>query len=185
MSQMKARHWSTLPFVLSLATAVGCKATSDGFVGPTRLAAVRSAPSDPASRSASITEGTGTFSFDRVHYWACIGEMVHNVFQVSFEWTKVELPNGEYLYREPWHVLGVWGTITGLTSGTVWYREHGISPSIERSMGGGMYEYTGHVRFVSETGPTILVNEVYHLSSDANGKTTVEFYNAECIVSKN
>jgi hypothetical protein len=34
-------------------------------------------------------------------------------------------------------------------------------------------------------GPTILVNEVYHLSSDANGKTTVEFYNAECIVSKN
>lgn len=48
-----------------------------------------------------------------------------------------------------------------------------------------LFEYTGYVRFVSETGPTILVNEVYHLSSDANGKATVEFYNAECIVSKN
>lgn len=159
----------------------GLSAACDkAITGPTQLATARSAP---VSRSAaSVTDGTGSFSFDAVHYWSCAGEMVHNVFQISFTWTKVELPTGEYVYREPWHVNGVSGSITGLSSGTVWLREHMVSPYIERSMGGGMVEYTGHVRFVSETGPTIQVNEVFVLNSNANGEPTVDFYNAECII---
>ena len=149
------------------------------ITGPTQRPAEHSGP---ASRSASITDGTGSFSFDRVQYWDCAGEMVHNVFQVSFNWTRVDLPTGDYLYREPWHVNGVSGSITGLSSGIVWLREHMISPYLERSMGGGMVEFTGHVRFVSENGPNIQVNEVFVVSSNANGEQTVDFYRSDCIV---
>ncbi len=100
--------------------------------------------------------------------------MVHNVFQVSYRYTLVILPTGEYVYRELWP-YGTIGTITGLSSGTVWTRTE-VSPYVERSTGGGMVTWTGHVRFVSETGPTIDVNESFHLSSNANGDVTADHY---------
>ena len=176
-----SKHAYRALIVLGIAGLSAACDKQPSITGPSRAA--RAAHAAPASHSAAtITSGTGTFSFDRVHYWGCVGEMVHNVFQVSFTWTKVETPTGEYLYREPWHVNGVVGSITGLSSGTVWLREHVVSPYIERSMGGGMVEYTGHVRFVSETGPTIQVNELFDVSSNANGETTVDFYKSDCVV---
>lgn len=127
---------------------------------------------------ASVTNGTGTFSFDKTQWWDCAGEMIHNVFQISYSYTLVLLPTGEYVYRELWP-YGAVGTITGLSSGTVWTRIT-VSPYVERSTGGGMVTYTGLVKFVSETGPTIQVHESFHVSNNANGEVTADHDEFDC-----
>lgn len=175
MSQMKAWHWSTLPLVLSVAAAVGCSAASDVFA-PAR------APEPTRLSSATTERGTGTFGIDATFFWACAGEVVHNVFEVTFAYSRVVLPNGEYLYHEVWpNSTGV-GTLTGLSTGTVWRRDVQSSQYIERSSGGGLVAYTYKGLFVSETGPTLDVQEVYHLSTSANGSVTVDNYSFTCRV---
>lgn len=134
------------------------------------------------SLSATSTKGTATFNFDQVHFWDCIGEDIHNVFQVTYDYTLIQLPSGEYVYRELWPNGKAVGTVTGLTSGHVWQRNIQASPFVDRSTGGGMTHWTYQGRFVSATGPTIDVHEVFHLSRDANGEVRVDSFKSSCRV---
>ena len=144
------------------------------------------APDAPGSitrlDAAAVTRGTGVFTFNRVHFWACVGERVHNVVRMPFQWTQVVTPNGDLLYRElsP-NAEGV-GTVTGLTSSHVWRRDVKASPFIAHTMGGGMTHFTYQGRFVSETGPTLAVHEVFHVSRNASGEITVEHHEVSCRV---
>lgn len=169
MTRTRPHGWSAL----LLAGAVACGAGTD-------LTEPNPRASRPPSFSASVQSGISTFSFDRVHWWGCIGERVHNVFVVTYSYTLVQLPTGEFVYRELWPNGGAVGAVTGLTSGHVWTRDSGPSPYIESSTAGGRTTFTGLVRFVSETGPTIEVREVFHLSRDASGEIRVDEYMASC-----
>jgi len=143
-------------------------------------------PGEPAGtarlEAATVTQGTGVFTFDRVHFWACVGESVHNVVRMPFQWTQVVTPTGDVLYRElsP-NAEGV-GTVTGLTSGHIWRRDVKASPLIQHTMGGGMTHFTYQGRFVSETGPALFVHEVFHVSRDASGEITVRHHEVSCRV---
>lgn len=144
------------------------------------------APDEPAGiarlDAATVTRGTGVFTFNRVHFWACVGERVHNVARMPLEWTQVVTPNGDVLYRELiMNGEGV-GTVTGLTSGHIWRRDVKASPFIQHTMGGGMTHFTYQGRFVSETGPTLFVHEVFHVSRDASGEITVDHHEVSCRV---
>jgi hypothetical protein len=135
----------------------------------------------PAS-FAQVEHGTAVFNFNRTHFFGCAGETVRNVFSVTFSYTRVRLPTGEYVYRELWPRQDAVGTVTGLSSGHVWQRNNLPSPYVERSTGGGMTHFTSHVRFVSETGPTLIVREVFHMSRNASGELVVDEYKASCDV---
>lgn len=170
---------------LTLAGILGSSAACDNassIASPVQGASVSPARRSPAPlSSANVTNGSDTFVFDQTHYWGCAGEMVHNHFEVTYDYTLVELPTGEHVYRALWPT-GVLGTITGLSSGTVWVRERTLAPQIQRSTGGGMESYTVLAWFVSETGPTIQVHENYHLSANANGEVTADVYSSDCRV---
>ena len=133
-------------------------------------------------QGASVTRGTGVLRFDRVHFFACVGERVHNVFAIPYEFMLVQLPNGNHIYHELVPAAEGVGTITGLTSGHVWRRDVQSSPYFERSAGGGMTHWTYTGRFVSETGPTLQVHETFHLSANAQGEATVLHHDVQCRV---
>ena len=139
------------------------------------------APNQSSSAAASVESGTGIVSVDVVLFWECAGEDVHNVFDVNYKYTLVELPNGRTTYREIWlNTVGA-GTITGLTSGTVWRRDIQASPYVLHTGGlGGSEGFVGKVRFVSETGPDIDVRERFRLVVNANGELTVDDYSITC-----
>jgi hypothetical protein len=128
-----------------------------------------------------VESGTGTFTFDAVHYWDCVGENVHNVFEATYRYTVIELPNGQTTYREIWlNTVGA-GTITGLSTGTVWRRDIQAAPYVLHNGGPGGSEwfiYKG--RFVSEGGQTIDVREMGRLVVNANGNVTVDDYTFTC-----
>lgn len=133
-------------------------------------------------QGATVERGEGMFTFNRVHFWACVGERVHNVVAIPLTWQRVLLPNGDYIYHEIVPAAEGVGTITGLTSGHVWRRDVLAAPYIERSTGGGMTHWIYRGRFVSETGPTLEVREVFHVSANANGEITAQHHEVECRV---
>jgi hypothetical protein len=149
---------------------------------PASSVALEGSPVALSAAGATVTQGTGTFSLDAIQFWDCIGEMIHNQFEVTYDYTLVVLPSGESVYRDLWPSTGPLGTVTGLSSGTVWVRERTLGPDVIRSTGGGLQMFTTNALFVSETGPTIHVREVFHLSGNANGEVTADFYQAYCDV---
>ena len=171
MRRSSQHTWIALPLLASL---IACD--------PHLTAPAARIPSQ-ASLAANVEHGTGVFSFDAVHYWDCVGENVPNAFDVTYSYTRVTLPSGEYVYRELWPKTEGVGTITGLTSGHVWRRDIGAGPLVDRSTGGGMLRWTGKVYFVSETGPRIVVSENVHLSRNANGEVKVDRFESTCKLS--
>lgn len=171
MMRLRMVSWNAL---LLAAALVACEAP--GSVEPPRAPVP-----GHASRSASAVHGTGTYSFDAVFFWDCVGEEIHNVFSVSYSYTMVELPDGRSMYREIWlNQMGA-GTITGLTSGNVWRRDIHASPYFVRSGGpteAEAYVYNG--RFVSETAPDIYLHEAFHVSTNANGDVVVDNFTSSC-----
>ena len=171
-----------MTFLLSLLVFACDRQTVTSPESPASIVALEGSPIALSAAGATMTRGTATFSLDRVDFWDCVGEMIHNQFEVTFDFTLVLLPGGEFVYRELWPSAGPLGTITGLSSGTVWVRERTLSSYVARSTGGGLEMFTTNALFVSETGPTIRVREVFHVSGNANGEVTADFYQAHCDV---
>jgi hypothetical protein len=105
-----------------------------------------------------------------------VGEPIAFWLHAPFTWRLVTTPRGETVYHLKWDSAAVEGTLTGLWTGTEWVRTKAAANLTTRSMGGGMTHITCKNTFVSETGPTIEVREVYHISWDANGELRVELW---------
>src|SRR5688500_17157543 len=153
-----AGHIRVLTTIIVVAVA-GCSDTT----GPNN-------PEAQPQRSAIRTSGTGVFTVDAVTWHPCLGEVVHTVLHAPYTFHLVRNPNGEYVYHEQWDSHAITGTVTGLTSGTVWTRERFVSPYTERSAGGGMTHYTFGGFLVNESGVTVQVREVFHVSRNATGE---------------
>jgi hypothetical protein len=164
------------------AVILGLFASAACADGPTPLAPEAEINGgDVALATASAVKGTGVFSLDQYVFFECAGEVVHNVFQVPYTFHRVVTPSGDYVYVEQWDGREATGTLTGLTTGTVWTRARMVSPYIERSTGGGMTHFVGRVTFTSATAPNIEVREVFHISRNASGEITSQHYELRCI----
>lgn len=162
---------------LVLMVLAGC---SDAPLSPMGLAE----PARAALSAATVERGTYDFSFDAYQYWDCVGEDIHNVINGTARYSTVTNDQGS-LYRELWFSDRDAGTITGMTSGTVWRREIKASPFRTSDLGGGRTGFVYRGRFVSETGPTLFVREVFHTSSNAAGEVKVDNYEFTCDVGRN
>jgi hypothetical protein len=170
MRRRTTTAWSALLLVTGL---IACDAAAD-TVEPLRTPA-------PAALSATTVRGTGTLTVDAVHFWDCVGEDIHNVFEVTYSYSSVTLPDGRIVYREHWPNERGIGTITGLTSGNVWRRDLQSSPYFRHAGGGTEVEaYVYNGRFVSETAPDIHVHEVFHFGTNARGELVVDRYDVTC-----
>ena len=163
--------------ILTVAIAAAAAACSDS-AGPAD-------PVAPIQMNATTTKGTGVFAVDNVVFFPCVGETVHTVLNAPFTFYLVTLPSGEYVYHDHWDTQAVTGTLTGLTSGTVWTRDRFRSPFMDRSTGGGTTHWTSTGIFVSETGPTLQINEVFHVSRNAAGEIKVLKHEFNCRIAPN
>ena len=138
-----------------------------------------------AQFEASAVTGTGAFTADNVVFFPCVGEVVHTVVNAPYTFRLLTLATGEQVYHEHWDPHAVTGSITGLTSGTVWTRDRNRSALIDRTTGGGMLHFTFTGIFVSDTGPTLRINEVFHTSRNAAGELVIEKYEFNCRIAPN
>lgn len=136
----------------------------------------------PAASAASMTTGSGVFTHDGVSFFGCVGEEVHSVVAAPYSYHLVQTASGEEIYVEQWDQKAITGSLTGLSSGHYWTRVKNVSPMVIRSTGGGMTHYTFRGTFISETGPTLEVTEIYHTSRDANGRLVADKFETRCRV---
>lgn len=134
-----------------------------------------------ADAGAIVEKGTGVWTFEGTGYFECVDEVVLSIVSAPYTYQLVEMPSGDFVYRETWDTDAVTGTVTGLESGIVWQRTNNVSPMVVRSTGGGMTRYTFKGDFVSDEGPDLKVVEIFHLSSNASGEITTEFYDLRCV----
>ena len=103
-----------------------------------------------------------------------VGEPIGFCLYAPFTWRQVTTPQGETVYHLKWDSAAVEGTLTGLWTGTEWIRTKAAAKFTVRSMGGGMTHITCKNTLISETGPTIEIRMVCHISWDANGELRVD-----------
>lgn len=129
-----------------------------------------------------VEHGTGVLVFDGILSLACLDEDVHEVLNAPYTFQRVTTPSGNTIYREPFDHKLVTGTMTGLSTGTVWQRTTTVSPFVSRNTagGGGMTHFTSMAKWVSETGPDIHGTQVFHISFDASGRVTAEHSSFSC-----
>lgn len=161
--------------LIALTLFAGATACTEPLAPPTGPDGV------PVQASADIVRGTGVFTFDGLAWFECAGETVRSVVYAPYTYQLVQMPTGEYVYTERWDTDNVTGTLYGQESGHVWTRQHNISPYIERSTGGGMAHFTFTALFVSETAPTIQVQQIFHVSRSATGDITAQKVELRCV----
>lgn len=137
-----------------------------------------------SAKQAIVESGTAVFEYDGVGYWECADEDVHSVVYAPYRYHIVETPSGNLIRTENWDVKTVTGVVEGLESGHIWVRTHNVAPAVIRSTSGDMVQYTFKAKFISDTGPTIIVHETYHVTYNANGEKTVEKGEVRCIEQK-
>ena len=166
------RSFLSLSFVVILAC-------SDGG-GP--LAADRSIAERLPVQGDIVQAGTGVFTFEGIVPLDCIGESVHDIVSAPYTFHLITTPSGNSIYVEQWDRENVTGTLVGLTTGTVWTRVNTVSPFVDRTTGGAssMTAFVAQAEFVSETGPTFIGRDIFHISRDANGRVTSEFHEFRC-----
>ena len=166
------RSFLSLSFVVILAC-------SDGG-GP--LAADRSIAERLPVQGDIVQAGTGVFTFEGIVPLDCIGESVHDIVSAPYTFHLITTPSGNSIYVEQWDRENVTGTLVGLTTGTVWTRVNTVSPFVDRTTGGAssMTTYVARAEFVSETGPTFIGRDIFHITRDANGRVTSEFHEFRC-----
>lgn len=131
---------------------------------------------------AVIERGAGLLTFDAVVPFSCAGEDVRSIVYMPYEYQKVLLPTGEYVYHDRLITELVTGSLIGQSSGTVWTRTENRAVTQDHSTGGGSYHYSFTGTFISETGPTIEVHELFMVMRNANGELTVDRKELRCRV---
>ena len=126
---------------------------------------------------AIVEKGEYIFDWSNTFYYDCLGTEVYNEFSVPVKYMVVENPSGKQLYFEEWLPNQLEGTIIDLTTGEVWERTQTTSPYMERTNASGaeMTMYTFKSIFVNiDTGERLMINERYHISTDADGEVHVD-----------
>ena len=118
-----------------------------------------------------VEKGTGVLNFESENYNECVGEVLYEIASITYDYHMVTTPNGEYVYHDLW--LNLSSTLIG-ESGTVWTLKKNVSPFVDRSTGGGATHFTARTTYVSDTGQTLELRSVFHISFDANGELKVE-----------
>jgi len=127
-----------------------------------------------------VEVGTRILVFDMYdQYLGCLNDRFDLHVELAYTFRVTTTPQGEAAYYD---VLkdGITGKLTSKSTGAVWTRVGAVSPSVDRSTGGGMlnWGYTGS--FVRDSEPTIRAREVAHTSYDGNGILRAEWYQLDC-----
>ena len=134
-----------------------------------------------AAGGATVETGTGTFVVVELGYLDCVGEDVHWDATVEFRYHLVTGPNGQIVYLEPFIPHSQEGTAVGQTTGTIWTLEQVMSPFVLRDTeASDLLQVTATQVWVSETGPTLHLHTLLHLSQNAAGEVVVDKFVWTC-----
>lgn len=171
---------SALCLVLTMAACTENEAPTSLEPSDVLTAQQRPAAVVETGNGAVVERGEDVFTFDQIIWLECVGEYVRAIVYAPYSYHLVLTPTGDFIYHDLWKPQDITGTLTGQSSGIIWTRARNVSPFISRSTGGGMEHMVGTVLFTSETGPDLLIHEVYHSSQNANEEVTAEFYLSRC-----
>jgi hypothetical protein len=137
---------------------------------------VAPARSEPLSRpvfAAYHEKGEGVFVASGDYVLDCLGETVREEHtEIRFRYHFTVTPSGRSVLVDPFIPGTATGTLVGLTSGTVWALDRVISPEVILVTAGQVHTFTANIWWVSETGPTLNVHSLFHMSTNADGEIT-------------
>lgn len=136
----------------------------------------------PAAEAAEVSTSSGVFEIEGEYYLDCVDEIIRETFRAPFTTRLIVNPKGGHTYLEPFDPMQATGTIVGLTSGHTWTHTRVVSPYVDRGGAGGMTHFIFRSTLVSETGPTLELRHLFHVTTDANGELRVDRLNLRCFV---
>ena len=105
----------------------------------------------------------------------CLSETVREVHtEILFRYQSTVTPGGSTILFARFIPGTATGTLVGLTSGTIWTLDRVVSPEVIRVTAGESLTYTANIWWVSETGPTLNIHSLFHVSTNADGEVTSE-----------
>ena len=118
-------------------------------------------------------KGEGVFVSSGDHVLDCLSETVREDHtEILFRYHLTVTPGGGTVLVDPFIPGTGTGTLVGLTSGTIWTLDRVVSPDVLRITAGQMYMFTANIWWVSETGPTLNIHSLFHISTNADGEVT-------------
>lgn len=118
-------------------------------------------------------KGEGVFVESGDFVLDCLSETVREVHtEIVFKYHLTVTPGGGTIFVDRFIPGTATGTLVGLTSGTIWTLDRVISPEVIRVTAGEMHTFTANIWWVSETGPTLNLHSLFHISTNANGEVT-------------
>jgi len=147
-------------------------------------AAVATWPVSPGELPTGVEVGTRILVFDMYdQHLGCVNDRFDLHVEVAYTFKVTTTPQGEAAFHD---VLreSITGKLTSKSTGAVWTRVGAVSPSVDRSTGGGMLKWAYMGSFVRDSEPTIRTREVAHTSYDGNGILRAEWYQFDCLASE-
>lgn len=133
-----------------------------------------------AAASSLWTRGSFFLDFYFGNPSTCVGEVLHGVGEVPYKVHEVLNGNGGYSYFFqilPVTPRGPQYSLTGVTTGTVWWYKNGLPSNESLHLGQGeVYRWKAHEMYESDEGGRLFFERVYHLTVNANGELVVERY---------
>jgi len=118
-------------------------------------------------------KGEGLFVSSGDYSLDCLSETVREVHtEILFRYHLTVTPGGGTVLADAFIPGTGTGTLVGLTSGTIWTLDRVVSPEVIRVTAGQMHTFTANIWWVSETGPTLNIHSLFHMSTNANGEIT-------------
>ncbi len=102
----------------------------------------------------------------------CLNETVRGGVEIPYRYHLTVTPSGHTILVETFIPGTGTGTLLGLSSGTIWTLDRVVSPYVERVTAGTSVQFTANIWWVSETGPTLNIHSVFHISTNARGEIT-------------
>jgi len=137
---------------------------------------VSPARSEPLARpvfAAYHENGEGVFVSSGDYFLDCLGETVREVHtEIAFRYHLTVTPGGGTILVDPFIPGTATGTLQGLTSGTIWTLDRVVSPEVIRVTAGQMHTFTANIWWLSETGHTLNIHSLFHMSTNAIGEIT-------------
>jgi hypothetical protein len=130
--------------------------------------------------TATSTWTRGSFFFDFVFDGSstCVGEALHGYGEVPYQMHEVLNGHGGYSYFiqfRPQTPKGPRYSLTGVTSGTVWWYKNGLPYNEAFHLGPGqVYRWKAHETYDSDDGSRLFFERVLHLTVNANGELVVD-----------
>lgn len=160
-----------MPKLVLLVAALPLFACSGEVVAPERLGV----PSLAAS--SSWTHGSLLLDFTFGDVNSCVGEELRGVGEVPYRMHEVLTDNGQYSYFFQLRPVTPWGpqySLTGVSTGRVWWYQHGLPSNESFHLGrGGVHHFKAHETYESEDGERLFFERTWHLTVNANGQLVV------------